>query len=457
MTAAALSVDRARAIGAAGATLCAGATLLGRHSLLRPALIAAASILGAVWLGVEPDVVRSRRERKAHFVLRAAALLSIFLACSICFALLFLPASRLLASALYGDAVPAAPSLLSALVGGDWPQPLDAELAIKQHDAALPPSYLPRARGSLRCRQLGLIAGNLVAATVAVGVVSGFCDQSSALRPPRRRPDWRRAVLTGVVAGALPAALLVAVELRLGWVAAGPAFASPAPGEPFLVTIAIEAALMAAVATTEELLFRGWIQINLQRAFQIHLGLRPARACAATAVASGLVFTFAHDSATTAASCCSLVLGSCTATLARLLSQSLATPIGWHWGWNFCLTALVGGGTSGTPITASLLTIVPKPELAHLHGGPIGAESSVLAPLAILLSAALIVAGSPSRRKSGGLLQPRPLLERLEAEAERIGGGGDDDADGAKDSDADGGEPLLTPHAATRVRFCESV
>ena len=90
----ALSVDRARAIGAAGATLCAGATLLGRHSLLRPALIAAASILGTVWLGVEPDVVRSRRERKAHFVLRAAALLSIFLACSICFALLFLPASR---------------------------------------------------------------------------------------------------------------------------------------------------------------------------------------------------------------------------------------------------------------------------------------------------------------------------------------------------------------------------
>ena len=146
-----------------------------------------------------------------------------------------------------------------------------------------------------------------------------------------------------------------------------------------------------------------------------------------------------------------------SATLARLLSQSLATPIGWHWGWNFCLTALIGGGTSGTPITASLLTIVPKPELAHLHGGPIGAESSVLAPLAILLSAALVVAGSPSRRKSGGLLQPRPLLERLEAEAERIGGGGDDDADGAKDSDADGGEPLLTPHAATRVRFCESV
>ena len=61
MTSAALSVDRARAIGAAGATLCAGATLLGRHSLLRPALIAAASILGAVWLGVEPDVVRSYR------------------------------------------------------------------------------------------------------------------------------------------------------------------------------------------------------------------------------------------------------------------------------------------------------------------------------------------------------------------------------------------------------------
>ena len=106
--------------------------------------------------------------------------------------------------------------------------------------------------------------------------------------------------------------------------AAGPAFASPAPGEPFLVTIAIEAALMAAVATTEELLFRGWIQINLQRAFQIHLGLRPARACAATAVASGLVFTFAHDSATTAASCCSLVLGSCTATLARPSDASTA-------------------------------------------------------------------------------------------------------------------------------------
>ena len=109
-------------------------------------------------------------------------------------------------------------------------------------------------------------------------------------------PDAARAGHPAPIhAGVLPAALLVAVELRLGWVAAGPAFASPAPDEPFLVTIAIEAALMAAVATTEELLFRGWIQINLQRAFQIHLGLRPARACAATAVASGLVFTFAHD------------------------------------------------------------------------------------------------------------------------------------------------------------------
>ena len=133
--------------------------------------------------------------------------------------------------------------------------------------------------------------------------------------------------------------------------------------------------------------------------------------------------------------------------------SSLATPIG-SLGLELCLTA--SSAAAPTPITASLLTIVPKPELAHLHGGPIGAESSVLAPLAILLSAALVVAGSPSRRKSGGLLQPRPLLERLEAEAERIGGGGDDDADGAKDSDADGGEPL-PPHAATRVRFCESV
>ena len=72
MTSAALSVDRARAIGAAGATLCAGATLLGRHSLLRPALIAAASILGT-----QRDDGRQLllpRPRLVHGDARAAAL-----------------------------------------------------------------------------------------------------------------------------------------------------------------------------------------------------------------------------------------------------------------------------------------------------------------------------------------------------------------------------------------------
>jgi hypothetical protein len=62
---------------------------------------------------------------------------------------------------------------------------------------------------------------------------------------------------------------------------------------------------------------------------------------------------------------------------------------------------LLGMSTSGIPISATLVSIVPHPLKAARHGGRFGPESSPLAPIAYLLGCALLVGWYGTRGLDG--------------------------------------------------------
>ena len=87
-----------------------------------------------------------------------------------------------------------------------------------------------------------------------------------------------------------------------------------------------------------------------------------------------------------------LTIGGIAAALNVVLTGSLAFALGWHFAWNMMMGHLLGLSTSGIPMSAKLVSIVPHPEKAALHGGRFGPEQSPLAPAAYLLGVAMLVA-----------------------------------------------------------------
>jgi len=83
-----------------------------------------------------------------------------------------------------------------------------------------------------------------------------------------------------------------------------------------------------------------------------------------------------------------LIYGACLAAL-YLRSGSLWLPIGFHAGWNFCLSAIVGAVMSGNDSSFGLWQLqLTGPAL--LTGGDFGIETSVVS-LAIMAALTLVV------------------------------------------------------------------
>ena len=86
------------------------------------------------------------------------------------------------------------------------------------------------------------------------------------------------------------------------------------------------------------------------------------------------------------------IAGGACGALNVFLTGGLSFAIGWHFGWNLTMGHLLGLSTSGIPMSAKLVSVVPHPSKAALHGGRFGPEQSPLAPLTYLLGCGLLVA-----------------------------------------------------------------
>ena len=74
-----------------------------------------------------------------------------------------------------------------------------------------------------------------------------------------------------------------------------------------------------------------------------------------------------------------------------VVSGGLAFACGWHFTWNLMMGHLLGLSTSGIPMSATLVSILPHPSKADLHGGTFGPEKSVLAPGVYMFGCALLL------------------------------------------------------------------
>ena len=86
-----------------------------------------------------------------------------------------------------------------------------------------------------------------------------------------------------------------------------------------------------------------------------------------------------------------LMVGGVAGAMNVWLSGGIAFALGWHFGWNIWMGHLLGLSTSGIPMSAKLVAVVPHPEKSALHGGRFGPEQSPLAPFAYLLGIGMLI------------------------------------------------------------------
>ncbi|WP_436902130.1 CPBP family intramembrane glutamic endopeptidase [Halovenus halobia] len=202
---------------------------------------------------------------------------------------------------------------------------------------------------------------------------------------------WRRAFGVGLAIGAAMVVAVVAVVLlttgRLDGTLLtrnGTLFA----GLSVPVGLLVAAAYFLAIGTLEELIFRGYVLVNVAEGSQIVLEGRTATLLAA-AVSAGL-FGLVHASNPNASVASTLIITLFGLFLAGayVLTDSLALPIGIHTGWNFVLGPVFGLPVSG--LTTSVALIGVDAGGSAVTGGQFGPEGGIVALVGLLVGAGLL-------------------------------------------------------------------
>lgn len=165
--------------------------------------------------------------------------------------------------------------------------------------------------------------------------------------------------------------------------------------------------LMAAAATTEELIFRGILFGIVEKYTGTWIAL----------ALTGLVFGMIHLINPHATLWGALAIGieaGFMLAAAYAATRTLWVPIGLHFGWNFTESGIFGAHSSGTSGSQGLLDgVVSGPAL--IGGGEFGPEASLLAVLAgLLLTAGFMVL---ARRRGNLVPRPRRTTSRESVEA----------------------------------------
>lgn len=308
---------------------------------------------------------------------------------------------------LQHDKTLAWPTLHNANVPSAW---LDlAKQRQRQHPSSDEPLwFLNHVRGSLRFRQAALrmasAAGTLVMAYVMTNFVDPpFADGAIAedekgtavgLASIGLAPISLRDIALGFLVGSTIVIALFTIEVALGWIRVIGYFEKVVAEESWTLNILWDVLFHIGVSVNEEVSMRGWILVHtlnhlsstweissiLMRWF-VAIGLQ----------ASFFALMHATSPGANAIGLFNLVIGGTAGALNVLVTGSLSFAVGWHFGWNIWMGHLLGLSTSGIPMSAKLVSVLPHPSKAHLHGGRFGPEQSPLAPLAYGLGIILLI------------------------------------------------------------------
>ncbi|OLQ06827.1 hypothetical protein AK812_SmicGene9846 [Symbiodinium microadriaticum] len=86
-------------------------------------------------------------------------------------------------------------------------------------------------------------------------------------------------------------------------------------------------------------------------------------------------------------------------------------------GWNISMGNVFGMSTSGIPISATFISVLPHPEKETYHGGVFGPEGGVVSPAAYSLGVLLLVLiyGLPENMATALVAHDWPLLDAVAA------------------------------------------
>lgn len=205
--------------------------------------------------------------------------------------------------------------------------------------------------------------------------------------------DWRREFGIGLAVGAVMVVLVATATLLTAGSLSGSLITRS--GALFAdlsvpVGLLVAAVYFLTIGILEELVFRGYLLVNVAEGARIALDSR--RAVLLALGVSAALFGLAHASNPSAS-----VVSTINITLFGLLlggayvfTDSLALPIGIHTGWNFVLGPIFGLPVSGLTSSVAVLAIDPGSQ-SVLTGGGFGPEAGLFALGALLVGAGLLV------------------------------------------------------------------
>lgn len=213
----------------------------------------------------------------------------------------------------------------------------------------------------------------LVAILLTTAVICRLFNRSSleALGLPRQRLGL---VVSGLTLGTLLIILVFIVSVAMGWVSVTGFVWSQLSVSDVVTNLIGVTALQLAIATNEEVIFRGFILQRLTNSF----GFITA------ALVSSLLFALVHVANPNASPWSALALfvpGLLLAAQYRL-THALWMSIGFHFGWNMT-EGLVGFPLSGVSGFSLLNISIHGP--AEFIGGEFGPEGALLGVLASVL------------------------------------------------------------------------
>jgi len=209
---------------------------------------------------------------------------------------------------------------------------------------------------------------------------------------------WAREFAIGVGIGAGMIFVVAAVQSAAGVVR----YVGMTPNPSVAVHNAgILAAVLLVAAAAEEILFRGY---GFQR-------LVDSIGSLGAVTGFSVLFGAAHlvNPSATWLSTVNTVLAGVLLAVAYLKTRALWMPIGLHWAWNYCMTAVLSLPVSGLHFGEKLFRVeITGPE--WLSGGSYGPEGSVVLTL---VATAAIVALARSKRISTSPAMERALKSSL--------------------------------------------
>lgn len=201
----------------------------------------------------------------------------------------------------------------------------------------------------------------------------------------RRTRGWLQDAALGLALGALQMALIVGIASLAGTIEVA-ALPEPALGLR-IRDAALGLVFFVLVAVGEELLFRGYVQTNLQEGrTSVGQAAPPAVALGVSALLFGLLHALNPN--LTWIAMLNLILAGVAFGVGYWATGTLWLPIAYHLSWNFVQGSILGLPVSGMRY-GGLVLIADWGKLPWLTGHTFGPEGGLLATLMLLATVGL--------------------------------------------------------------------